>query len=96
MPESDKLANNVVLILISRIAMIAATAALPIAGWMLERGISAVDRIGEQVNVVHYQLTETGGTIRLIQQTQQVQNGIIVDHEQRMRSLERINANRSN
>ncbi len=96
MPESDKLANNVVLILISRIAMIAATAALPIAGWMLERGISAVDRIGEQVNVVHDQLTETGGTIRLIQQTQQVQNGIIVDHEQRMRSLERINANRSN
>ena len=94
MPE--KLANSVVLILISRIAMIIATAALPIAGWMLERGIGAVDRIGEQVAVIHDQLTETGGTIRLIQQTQQVQNGIIVDHEQRMRSLERINANRSN
>ena len=98
MPESngDKIANNVWLTIISRFAMICATAALPIAGWMMQRGISTIDRVGDKVDAVRDQINETNGTIRLIQQTQQVQNSIIADHEARVRMLERINAGRIN
>lgn len=87
MPQ--RLVNNVILILMSRFAMILATAALPVAGWMIQRGIASVDRLSDKVDAIHDQLTETGASIRLLQQTQQVQNTVLVDHETRMRELER-------
>lgn len=87
MPE--RLVNNVILILLSRFAMILATAALPVAGWMIQRGVASVDRLGDKVDALKEQLTDTTVTIRIIQQSQQVQNSVITDHEMRMRILER-------
>lgn len=89
MPDGDKLANSVILILLSRFAMIFAAGSLPIAGWMLNRSIATVDHISLKVDQLRDQLIDTNSTMRLMQQTQQVQNSVINDHETRMRGLER-------
>ncbi len=87
---NDKLANSSMLMVIARFSMIAATLALPIAGWMLQRGVNAVDEVARKVDTIRDQTIETNGNVKLIQQTQQVQSSILTDHEGRMRLLERV------
>lgn len=87
--NAERVANNVVLLLVSRFAMILAASALPVGGWMLQRAVASVDRLSDKVDALRDQMTETGGTIRLVQQTQALQSGFINDHEARMRLLER-------
>lgn len=85
---ADLLASNNLLTVISRFAMITATAALPIVGWLLQRGISSVDDVSKKVDTVNERLIETGGNVKLIQQAQSMQGAIIVDHEARLRAQE--------
>jgi hypothetical protein len=89
MAVTKDLADSTTLMVIARLAMIAATAALPAVGWLLIRSVSTVDDIGHKVDSVHDQVLETGGTVKVIQQTQTVQGQILTDHEARMRALER-------
>lgn len=97
--SEQSLANNPLLTLVARFAMILAAAALPIAGWMIQRGVNSVDLISERidknstelnrkVDAIKDQSTETGSNVKLIQQTQQVQGAVISDHETRVRLLE--------
>lgn len=79
---SKQLVDSVSLTLIARLAMIAATVALPVAGWMLKRGIDTVDRV------------EVG--VRTLEGTQSVLHlkvdnllGQFQDHETRIRVLEK-------
>lgn len=84
-----KLVNNAALTVMSRLAMILATAALPVAGWMVLRGINAVDDVAKKVDTIRDQTLETNGNVKLIQQTQTIQGATLADHESRMRTLER-------
>lgn len=93
--NASKLANNVMLTLIARGAMILATASLPIAGWMLERSVATIDNMAAKIDTIRDQTIETGGAIKLIQQSQTVQGQILADHEARVRALESINRSRS-
>jgi len=86
---SANLVNSVILTLIARAAMILATLALPVAGWMLSRGISTIDSIENKVNILHDNTLENGGVVKLIQQNQIIQGTILQDHETRVRLLEK-------
>jgi hypothetical protein len=91
-----RLADNVALTLISRGAMIFATViGLPIAGWMMNRAVASVDRIAEKVETIRDQSFQTSGTVKLIQQNQDVQTRTIYDHETRVRVLENYNRSRA-
>lgn len=90
----EKIANSVTLILISRIATILAVGALPVAGWMIQRGISQIDVISTKIDTIKDQAFETNSTVKVIQQTQSLQTQIISDHETRMRVLENLSRNR--
>ena len=87
----SKVANSVALTLISRFAMIAATLALPIVGWMVQRGVSTGDVVAEKIDRLRDQSIETNGTVKLIQQTQAVQGASLTDHESRIRIQENLN-----
>lgn len=88
----SKFANSVGLTLIARGAMIFATVVgLPIAGWMMNRAVDAVDKMVAKVDTIKEQSLETNGTVKLIQQTQGMQTQIIADHESRVRTLENLN-----
>jgi hypothetical protein len=84
------LANNTVLAVLARLAMLGATAALPVAGWLLLRGIDSIDRVSTKVDVIHDQITETASNVKLLQQSQTAQQQLLADHEARVRSLERM------
>jgi hypothetical protein len=86
-----KIANSVILTLVSRGAMIMATAALPIAGWFLQRSVNTIDTMSTKIDTIHDQIIETGASIRLIEMNQTGQDRLLVDHEQRVRILESIN-----
>lgn len=88
--QAFKFANSVSLTIISRLGMIFASLALPIVGWMIQRGVSTVDDVGRKVDTLSVQSVETNGTVKMIQQTQAIQTQIIADHEARMRLLERV------
>lgn len=85
---SEKVANNVVLLLVSRIAMVVASGALPIAGWVLERAVVAVDNLGVKVDGLRDDLKDTSANVRLVQQTQVIHQQVLADHEARIRILE--------
>lgn len=88
--SGEKLANNVMLTLVARSAMIFATViGLPVAGWMMNRAVSSVDAISRKVDTIREQSLETNGALKLIQQSQQSQGQILADHETRVRVLER-------
>lgn len=89
MPTPEELANNNVLTVLARFAMIGATVALPLVGWMAQRGITTVDEISHKVDAIKDQLIEAGGTMKLIQNTQQIQGATLSDHESRLRAQER-------
>lgn len=84
----EKIANSVTLILISRVAMILAVAALPVAGWMIQRGISSIDDISRKIDTLKDQAFETSASVKLIQLTLTNQTQMIADHEARVRILE--------
>lgn len=84
----EKLVNSVALTLIARIAMVIAAGALPVAGWMLSRGISSIDEVSRKIDTMRDQAFETNGTVKLIQQTQTLQTKTIDDHEIRIRGAE--------
>jgi hypothetical protein len=88
--SGGRIANNIVLMLLARLAMIlASVVGLPMAGWMLNRAVEAVDRLGSKVDAIREQGLETNGTVKLIQLGQDNQNRIVADHEARVRALER-------
>lgn len=93
MAVTKDLADNATLTVIARLAMVAATAALPAVGWLLVRSVTTVDAISAKVDEVHDRILETGSAVKLIQQTQAVQSQTLVDHEARMRALEQHKAN---
>lgn len=85
----SKLVNSVALTLIARGAMILATVVgLPVAGFMLQRGVNTVDEVSQKIDTMRNQAFETNSTVKLIQQTQGMQTQIIADHEARVRTLE--------
>jgi hypothetical protein len=88
--QTSKIVDSVAVKLIARAAMIAAACSLPIAGWMINRGVSTIDEVSHKIDHVAYSALETNGTVKLIQQTQGQQQQIIADHEIRVRSLENI------
>lgn len=89
-----KLVNSVILTLVARGAIIVATAVgLPAAGWMMNRAVESVDKISIKVDAIKDQSIETGGTLKLIQQSQDVQRRMIDDHEARVRVLENYSRN---
>ena len=92
---SSKLANNVTLTVLSRIASIAAMAALPVVGavgvWMMQRGVGAVDAVSAKVDTVNERILEAGSNVKLIQQTLEIQQRMLADHELRVRQLEQAN-----
>jgi hypothetical protein len=84
-----KLVDSVFLTLIARGAIIIATlVALPLAGWMLNRAVDAVDRLSAKVDALREQSLDISGTVKLIQQSQDTQSRVIADHEARVRLLE--------
>ena len=85
-----KLVNNAIITLLSRGAILLATGiGLPAAGFMINRGITAVDDISKKIDTVKDNAIEMNGTVKVIQQTQAVQSQILADHETRVRILER-------
>jgi hypothetical protein len=84
--------SGVILSVVARGAIIFATViGLPVAAWMMNRAVESVDRISTKVDSLREQSLETNGTVKLIQQSQDVQNRILADHEARMRLLESYN-----
>lgn len=87
--SSEKMARNALFAVISRSAMIFATAVgLPAAAWMMNRAVSSVDIVSAKVDAIRDQSIETGGTMKLIQQSQETQSRMLADHEARVRVLE--------
>jgi hypothetical protein len=82
------LVNNTVLTVLARLAMLGATAALPVAGWLLVRGVNTMDRVSDKADTIHEQLLGAASDVKLLQQTQQIQQQILADHEARVRTLE--------
>jgi hypothetical protein len=94
--SADKLANNVIITLVARAAMIfGATVGLPVVGWMLQHSINVIDAMTVKIDTIQAQTFETSGTIRLIQQMQTAQGQILADHEARVRALENTNRGRA-
>jgi hypothetical protein len=91
-----KLVSNVWVTLIARFAIIGATCFMPIAGWLMVRAVNSVDQIASKVDSIGEREQDTNFTVKLIQQTQNQQTGIIADHESRVRTLEKINAAKPN
>jgi hypothetical protein len=89
MPTGKELTDNVYITIIARFAMIAATALLPVFGWLLLRAVGSIDDIGHKTDSIHDQVLETLGKVNLIQNTQSIQSDRLTDHEMRMRLLER-------
>lgn len=89
----SKLVNNAILTIVARLAMIVAAGSLPIAGWMVQRGVNTIDDVSKKIDTMRDQALETNGTVKLIQQTQGIQTQIIADHELRVRTLESISRN---
>lgn len=83
-----KLVNSAILTIVARFAMIIATSALPVVGWIALRGINTVDDIGRKIDTVRDLSLETSLNVKLIQQTQTLQGASLADHETRMRMLE--------
>ena len=80
----SKLVNSVILTLIARTAIILATAALPVVGYMMQ-GIS------NKLDTLHDQSIQTNGVLELIRQSAMRRDQMIADHESRMRTLESFN-----
>lgn len=75
--------NNVAFTVASRLAMIlASTVGLPVAGWLLVRGVSAVDVVQESVNTLL-------ATQRVLDVKFEDFRHELTDHEARIRVLER-------
>ena len=91
----QKFANSIALTLVSRLAMVLAAGALPIAGWMLQRSVNTVDTMSSKIDGIQVQTMDTNFSIKLIQQNQESQRGLLADHEQRVRILEGINRART-
>ena len=87
----QKLVNNAALIIISRIAMLLASVALPFVGMMIKSGLDTMHQIELKVNGVRDQSFEITGTLKLIEQTQTSQQQLLADHEMRVRALESFN-----
>lgn len=83
-----KLVNSAILTITARFAMIIATAALPVVGWIALRGINTVDDVARKIDNVRDLALETSLNVKLIQQTQTLQGASLADHETRMRLLE--------
>lgn len=90
MTQTENLAGSAIFTVIARTAMILATAALPVVGWLLQRSVNTVDEISRKVDTVNEKTVETNSTVKLIQQTQTMQGALIADHEGRIRGLERV------
>jgi hypothetical protein len=91
--QTSKIVDSVAVKLIARAAMIVATCALPFGMLMVQRSLNSIDEIGRKIDVMRDQASEVNGTVKLIQQTQNVQTQIIADHETRVRALETFNRN---
>jgi hypothetical protein len=77
-----KLVDSVALTLFSRVAAIVATSLiLPVAVWMLGRGVATIDEISKKIDTMREASIEQAAEIR-------VQQRILTDHEQRVRVLE--------
>ena len=91
---SEKLANNAMLTMVSRFAMIGATVMLPISvggvGWLLNRNITNQDEISRKVDTIRDNSFETNANVKLIQQILTIQGTMLADHEARVRLLENV------
>ena len=86
---SAKLVDSVALTLTARVAMIVATSLiLPIALWMGNRGVSAIDEIGKKLDVMKEASIEQSAEIRALRVESNAQQRILADHEARVRLLE--------
>jgi len=90
---SEKIANNASITAVARLAMIAASVALPIlvgaAGWVITRSVDAIDKVTITIDGIKDRTLETNGNVKLIQQSLSIQGALLADHETRMRILER-------
>jgi hypothetical protein len=100
MPEHDssfkRAVDGIILQRISRVAIVAATCALPIAGWGIKRIIDKADTVVEitaqsarKIDLMEQQIRLTGENR---QQQIDVIKAEVKDHEGRIRGLERTEA----
>jgi hypothetical protein len=85
---SAKLVDSVALTLTARVAMIVATGILPIAIWMGNRGVAAIDEIAKKLDVMKEASIEQSAEIRALRVESNAQQRILADHEARVRVLE--------
>ena len=86
---SAKLVDSVALTLTARVAMIVATSLiLPVALWMGNRGVAAIDEIAEKLDVMKEASIEQSAEIRALRVETNAQQRILADHEARVRVLE--------
>ena len=86
---SAKLVDSVALTLTARVAMIVATSLiLPIALWMGNRGVAAIDEIAKKLDVMKEASIEQSAEIRALRVESNAQQRILADHEARVRLLE--------
>ena len=79
---SAKLVDSVALTLTARVAMIVATSLiLPIALWMGNRGVAAIDEIAKKLDVMKEASIEQSAEIRALRVETNAQQRILADHE---------------
>ena len=101
-----RLFDNAMLTLASRLAMLLASLFLPVVGFLgafaFNRAVSSFDDLGRKVDATReetidkidrltFDVADTNGRLKLVQQAQSVQNQMVADHEARMRFLENQN-----
>ena len=87
-----KLFDNAMLTLISRLAIIAASALFPVVGFLgafaINRAVTSFDDLGKKIDQTHEQEADTNSTLKLVQAEQAAQGAMLSDHELRVRHLE--------
>ena len=82
---SAKLVDSVALTLTARVAT---SLILPIALWMGNRGVAAIDEIAKKLDVMKEASIEQSAEIRALRVETNAQQRILADHEARVRVLE--------
>ena len=94
--DTEALVKNSLLTVIARVAMIVATLAMPLAGFMMQRVIAAADAIGDKVDkgAVQMQLLQQDVKYGFDAAKSDIAGirGQLLDHEGRLRIIERAPA----
>lgn len=86
---TQDLADNAALQLLARLSMLLVAPAFAVVGWLMVRSVETVDTISTKLDTLTERVIETNAALRLVQQSQSAQAQVLVDHEARMRALER-------